>query len=252
MSGQQFSTPLLTFTGLLLPHLLFCSSQSHLTGRQVLKYLCDDDWQYFLLGSPHLRPSSKHQRCARLVEAGNLSKTCNLHTSSPVTSLLSSQETIRLLRDLWRHAVMNKWSWTSGRRSTFSWRSQACLPWRSLHISKAVVTLTTGATSATRGRFWVGMHKTVGMQTSLNTLCVQQPTLQLPSLSIPPSPGDKSDKYKSFHFLQQALLHYLPTRCYISRVHAMTLISIPCIVDELIGETEPSGDASDTIVNESK
>jgi hypothetical protein len=40
----------------LLPHLLFCSSQSHLTGRQVLKYLCN--WQYFLLGSPLLIPST--------------------------------------------------------------------------------------------------------------------------------------------------------------------------------------------------
>jgi hypothetical protein len=75
---------------LLLPHLLFCSSQSHLTGRQVLKYLCDNDCQHFLLGSPPLRPShsssvhSKHQTCARLVDAGNLSKAYNLHTSSPV------------------------------------------------------------------------------------------------------------------------------------------------------------------------
>ncbi len=47
--------------------------------------------------SSTLRPShsssvhSKHQRWARLVEAGNLSKAYNLHTSSPVTSLLSSQ-----------------------------------------------------------------------------------------------------------------------------------------------------------------
>jgi hypothetical protein len=72
----------------LLPHLLFCSSQSHLTGRQVLKYLCDYDWQHFLLGSPPLRPShsssvhSKHQRCARLVEAGNLSKAYNFLLSN--------------------------------------------------------------------------------------------------------------------------------------------------------------------------
>jgi hypothetical protein len=28
-----------------------------LLGRQVLKHLCDDDWQYFLLGSPLLIPS---------------------------------------------------------------------------------------------------------------------------------------------------------------------------------------------------
>lgn len=109
---------------LLLPHLLFCSSQSHLTGRQVLKYLCDDDWQYFLLGSPPLRPShsssahSKHQRCARLVEAGNLSKAYNLHTSSPVTSLLSSQETILLLRDL--HPPLHTASFQPHELATFT------------------------------------------------------------------------------------------------------------------------------------
>jgi len=72
----------------------------------VLKYLRDDDWQYFLLGSPPLHPmhsSSVHfkdKRCARLVKADNLSKAYNLHISSPVTSLLSPQETILLLRNL--------------------------------------------------------------------------------------------------------------------------------------------------------
>ena len=54
-------------------------------------------------------------------------------------------------------------------------------------------------------------------------------------------PGDKFDKYKSVHFSKDSkhfrdnegveVAFYLLTRCYISRVHAMTLVSIPCIVD---------------------
>ena len=83
----------------------------------------DDEWSHFLLGSPPLRhphtslAQSKHQRCAKLVEAGNLSKAYNLHTSAPVQSLLSSQETILLLRDL--HPPLNTASFLPHELDTF-------------------------------------------------------------------------------------------------------------------------------------
>ena len=69
----------------LLPRIQYISAA-------ILNPTSDIHWVKFLL-------LLGHQRCARLVEAGNLSKAYNLHTSSPVTSLLSSQETILLLRD---------------------------------------------------------------------------------------------------------------------------------------------------------
>ena len=71
--------------------------------KQVMDNIVRDNWDSFYIHTSRRRTfastsSNPSNRCSKLVESGNLSKAFNLLSASSVTSSLSADETIRILK----------------------------------------------------------------------------------------------------------------------------------------------------------